>query len=142
MLCYTGQNRAMTRNKYLFHEGFFLPFDTNLFTYNCCILPLTLKLVLMWVVWIDLLNIQVLHIGNGICDAPCDVLIVSNDNTGGTGKTCTNYVDIARDKMTFIPDRGSGLSKMWIIAEDRSTCRCHRAIHDPVIASTKHPKAA
>ena len=127
---------SMSGDAYLFNNWHILAPDQNLLANNLRLFPLSQELVLTWIIRIELLHIQVLHIGDGVGNTPGNMLVMSNNHTGCAGKTDAGYIDLAADQMTFKPDRGDHLSKMRIIAEHRSATFGLCAIDHPVITAS------
>src|SRR5579885_1188607 len=137
-----GQDRAMTSDTHLFDYWLLQPAYVDHFMDNSGLVPLALKFVLVRIFRVKFLNVKIFDIGDGIGDAPGDMLVVPNNDARRAGEAGADDIDIARDQMAFVPDRGGGLPQMRIVAEDGGACRGHGAINDPVIAAAEHAEAA
>ena len=74
----------------------FLAIDLRLF-------PVAHELVLVGIPWIELLNIEILNIRNGVCHAPGYVAVVADYNTGCAGKTGSHDIVIVGNKLALKP---------------------------------------
>src|ERR1051326_976806 len=122
--------------------GCFDPPDFDLFTDHLCLFPPALIFVLVRVLRIEFLDVQVLSIGDCIGDTPGDMLVVSYDYTRSARETGSNDINISSYQVTLVPDRWSGLSQMWIVAQNRRTCGGHSAIDNPIVACPQRTEAA
>ena len=94
----------MARDAYLLNDGLILPFHLNLFAHDLGLFPLALVFVLIWVCGVKFLDIEILHIGYCVGDAPGDMLIMSDDDSWCARKAHSGYIKIARDQVAFVPD--------------------------------------
>src|SRR5579863_8255439 len=126
---------------HLFDHGFFFVLDENLFANNLRFFPFALKFILVGILWVELLNIKVFYVGDSIGDAPRDMVVMADDNAGCAGETDPYYIDIARDKVAFVPDGRRGLPQVRIVAEDGRAGHGHGASNNPVVAGSEHSEA-
>src|SRR5437660_412542 len=104
----TGQDWAVTRNAHLFNHRLFLSAHVDRLTNDLSLVPLALKFVLVGIFRVKFLDVEILNIGDGIGDAPGDMLVMPDDNARAAGEAGADDIDIARDQVTFVPDgRGS-----------------------------------
>src|SRR5581483_2570915 len=106
-----SENRAMPCDTNLFDRRFTLVFYPNLFFDDLRFLPLALIFVLVGIVRIELLDVEVFHVRDGIGDTPGDMLVVSDHDSWGARETCAHHIDIARHQVAFKPDGGDGLTE-------------------------------
>ena len=132
----------MTRNAHLFNHRLFLSAHVDRLTNDLSLVPLALKFVLVGIFRVKFLDVEILNIGDGIGDAPGDMLVMPDDNARAAGEAGADDIDIARDQVTFVPDGRGSLAQVRVVAEDRGACCGHGAIDDPVIAAAKHAEAA
>src|SRR5436190_20972049 len=79
---HTDQDWPMPGNVHLFDERGLPAFYLDLLANDLCFFPFTLVLVLVGVLWIEFLDVQVFNVGDGICNAPGNVLVMPDDDAG------------------------------------------------------------
>src|SRR5450755_3835013 len=106
----------MAGDSYLFNNRVFQATNLDLFLYHLGLFPLALVFVLVRILGVKFLDIEVLRIGNRVGDAPGDVLVMSDDDAGSAWEADADDVDVSRDEVAFIPDRGCRLTEVGIVA--------------------------
>src|SRR5712692_2202733 len=71
-----------------------------------------------WVLRVKFLDVQVFNIGDGIGEAPGDMLVVANDDAGRAWEADADDINITGDQVALIPDRRSCLPQVRVITED------------------------
>src|SRR5262245_61197771 len=97
-------NRPMARDPHLLDVRFALAANNDLLAHDLRALPLALELIARWVGWVEPLNVNILHIGHGVGHAPCDPLIMADDNTWRTRQTHAGHGVVAAVEMHLVPE--------------------------------------
>src|SRR5580693_8524752 len=98
-----------------------LSFDMNHFIEHLCGVPRTSVRAFVEIeiraVLVKSLDIEVLDIGAVVCKTPRDVVVVADDDEGGTRERKPLRIKTRGAEMDFIPDRGNGELEVRVIGE-------------------------
>src|SRR6185436_19431743 len=139
---HAGQDWTMPRDANFLDHRSLATLNLDLLADHLCHFPFPLVLILVWVLRVKFLDVKVFYIGDGIGEAPGNMLIVTNDDAGHAWETDAGDINIGGDQMAFIPDRRSSLSLMRVITEDWRSRNRQATIDHPAIACAKHAKSA
>jgi len=99
--------RAVASHHYL-HGVVWLTFDVNGFVKNLGFYPGSVYAVFVWRGGIELLNVEVLHVGAIVGETLGDVVVVADDDERGAGESEALGIEIGSGEMNFVPDGGNG----------------------------------
>src|SRR5580692_2410288 len=81
-----------------------LALDANGLVKNLSFDPFSVHSIFVGSGGIELLDVEVLHIGAVVCEAPGDVIVVADDNERCAGKSESLGVESWGGEMNFVPD--------------------------------------
>ena len=97
--------------------------------------PLAHVLVLVGVVGVDLLDVEVLHVGADVGDAPGDAVVVADDDAGDAGEAETGHIPAGRVQADLVPDRRHLDAQVRIVGQQGQAGGGVLAGDDPVVAA-------
>ena len=89
----------------------------------------------MGIVGVDLLDVEVLHVGADVGHAPGDAIVVAHDHAGNAGEAEAGDVPARRVEADLIPDRGHLDAQVRVISQQRQARFGVFAADDPVVAT-------
>src|SRR3954453_19375741 len=98
-------------------------------------LPFTVALVFKRIRWIELLDKEVLLIDREDRESPCDVLVVSDGDSGQRRFACSNHIPSRSHEMHDIAQRRKRDHAMRVIGQNPLAGRGEFAGNRPVVAA-------
>ena len=95
--------------------------------------PAVGRLVLRAVVGLDALEVEVLHIGAGIGEAPCDMLVLAEDHAGQRRHRRAGHLQLRCLDAREVPQRRRAQLQVRVVGEQRLAALGVRAVHNPVV---------
>ena len=87
---------------------------------------------------IEGLDVDVLHGGTNVGEAPGNPLVVSHDHVGQTGQSDASGVEVAAAEMGFVPQVRHLVPEVHVVREQRLARNRVRAGNHPVIGTDHH----
>ena len=90
---------------------------------------------------VELLDHQVLTVGERVGEAPGDALVVTDDHQGEPGERHPNAVEVVSSPdVSRVPDRGDAGRQVRVVAQDGPACGGAAATHHPGVAAAPRPR--
>src|SRR5262245_13007017 len=96
-------DRPVARDPHLLDMRLAATTNPDLLTHNLGPLPLTFELIARWIGWVEPLDVQVLHIVHTVGHAPCDPLIMTDDDTGRAGQAGAGHMVVTAVEVHLVP---------------------------------------